>query len=503
MCPLSDKNRQFFSSMDELFLSLKDFLNAFNRSKILQEFTIDFLKAFFIANLIQLFFDNLTVENANELKLSEVTLEKIKIGYTELRKNVELTFSGYLLIDEQTYKNFRHEIKKNFPDFEKISDGIEEIIDMEYAERYLNKKAVEIKKTGKKDTDCLSNNSIITMMLETFVSSNKYLPRDEDLSKLTESLSKLVPIVTADIKKTLDKDSIAMLKSQRMTTAQYMTHLHNIWKDAIDGLECLIEISVEAGADQTAKLQLLADYDNNLKYSALIKVHSRAIHIANEILVLLKAGYPDGASARWRTLHELSIISFVLYENDPIVSQRYLEHEFVKRYKNAKDYQIECESLGYEPLSKEQLVTIEDHYKEVCQKYADNFELDYGWIPVSILPKRTFREIEKYVKLNKFHPFYNLSCDSVHSGSNGLFRLGIVPEKQNDILLVGPSNYGLADPLQNTAISLGQINACLLGLSPDFRSIISMNLMKLYIDEICKASVEIHQKMERENAGLT
>jgi hypothetical protein len=40
------------------------------------------------------------------------------------------------------------------------------------------------------------------------------------------------------------------------------------------------------------------------------------LQIFNEILVLLKSGYADGANSRWRSLHELAVISFFLLDNN-------------------------------------------------------------------------------------------------------------------------------------------------------------------------------------------
>jgi hypothetical protein len=72
---------------------------------------------------------------------------------------------------------------------------------------------------------------------------------------------------------------------------------------------------------------------------------------------------------------------------------------------------------------------------------------------------------------------------------------------QNEILLVGASNYGLADPLQNTAISLLHITICLLNLEPDFESITQMQIMKNYISEIGIKAVSIQKQIEKEESS--
>ena len=139
--------------------------------------------------------------------------------------------------------------------------------------------------------------------------------------------------------------------------------------------------------------------------------------------------------------------------------------------------------------------------KIIGRGYGDDFgrtSRDYNWIPRSILNKRDFTELEKHVKVSHLHPFYNLSCDSVHGGSKGFYRLSLMDKSQNKILLAGPSIYGLADPLQNTAISILHINVSLLTIEPDFESILQLQVMNSYIQEIKFESVKIQKQIEED-----
>jgi hypothetical protein len=224
------------------------------------------------------------------------------------------------------------------------------------------------------------------------------------------------------------------------------------------------------------------------------------LHISNEILILLKSGYADGANARWRSLHELAVISFFLLDNNNDVSKRYLEHVIIKNFKEAEDYRKYCKKLGYLPIERKEFNKIKKEKEKICRKYSDRFQDDYGWIPRSILSNRNFRALEGHVKLDKLHPLYNLSCDSVHGGAKGFYRLGLMDDYQNKILLAGASNYGLADPLQNTAISLLHITICLLNLEPDFESITQMQIMMNYTSEIGIKSVSIQKQIEKEES---
>jgi hypothetical protein len=87
----------------------------------------------------------------------------------------------------------------------------------------------------------------------------------------------------------------------------------------------------------------------------------------------------------------------------------------------------------------------------------------------------------------------------VHGGSKGFFRIGLIDRLQNKILLVGPTDYGFADPLQNTAISILHVSCSLLVEEPDFDSILQMQILGSYIEEIKSESVEIQKKVEEES----
>jgi len=80
------------------------------------------------------------------------------------------------------------------------------------------------------------------------------------------------------------------------------------------------------------------------------------------------------------------------------------------------------------------------------------------------MSERNFAKLEEYMKFDHLRPYYKWACHNVHSGPKGItFKLGLLNKSEaNQILVAGPSNYGLADPGQSCAISLGQITTCLL-----------------------------------------
>jgi hypothetical protein len=272
----------------------------------------------------------------------------------------------------------------------------------------------------------------------------------------------------------------------------------------LDLLECLIKIATEVGEEKAKLLTKSADDTNNYKRSALIQIHARAVQIANEILTLLRTGYADGANARWRSLYELVVIASFLREQNNGVSERYLAHNIMKQFKEAKDYQQACRKLGYSPLKRSELNALQKQHDALIAQYGPEFEYrtGYDWVLAATIGKKNgrrvyFRDLEDQVKFSKWRPFYNLSSNAIHSGPRGFFRLGLI--RQKEMLLAGPSNFGLADPLQNTAISLSQVSIFLLTIQPSLENLLAAEAIGNYPHRIGISATRIQKRIEKED----
>ena len=277
---------------------------------------------------------------------------KIKNKYKNIQRDVKSALALSLKdkkINEKYYNSFKIKIKKDFPEFQKIIFEIEKEIEFEKAIEYLEKKEEEIKNLGKPDADL--NTLFITNILEVYIQKEKSLSFNETLSKLINTVAKeSLPQLSHEVFKSLTKNSEKVLDNQIKYQKLFEKRLYERWKIPLNLLECLIGISLESGEEHINKLRKTANNTNNFKHEALIKIHARALQISNEILVLLKSGYADGATARWRSLHELAVISFFLLHNNNNVAKRYLEHEIIKTFKEAKDYRAYYKKLRYPPI---------------------------------------------------------------------------------------------------------------------------------------------------------
>lgn len=496
---------QIYKNCDKAFSLMADVLNDYCKSKILQDYFLCLFSSFFYGTLINNFFLNLNRKNIKDYNLPKGNIWKIKEKYKKIHKEARLAISLSLKnknINEKYYGNFKAKIKKDFPEYFKIITDIEKEINITKTIDYLKKKENEIKELGKPDTDL--NTYYMTKAIESYVQTQKCFPSREKTEKLMKVVAKeCLPEFSKVLVNDLKKDHKEMLDYQRIPQKEFENRLYKRWKEPLDLLECLILILWESAEKLKNKIAKLVNNSNNLKHSAILKIHARALQISNEILVLLKSGYSDGANARWRSLHELAVISFFLLENNNDVSKRYLEHEVIRNFKEATDYRTYFKKLGYLPIDRKVFNKLRRKKESLCEKYIDNFQKDYGWIPRSIISAQNFRALEKHVKLDKLRPFYNLASDAVHGGAKGFYRLGLMDYEQNKIFLKGASNYGLADPIQNTAISLLHVTMCLLMLEVDFESLIQMYVMKIYVNEIGQKSAEVQRKMEKEESKVS
>jgi hypothetical protein len=497
-------SNQFYDQLDVLVSKMIERLNG-SDSDVKGFLALLFSQAFetlFYGNLIHNFFRNLNPDYLQECGLSSEYVTIIKSKYENIQKDVKSalfeTF-GAPLIDKDFYDSFKAAVKKDFPPAYKIIADIEREVNIDKARKYLEDKRKEIEKTW--ESEATFSSILAAGALIAYVQQNKRLPSTEDLHEPFNNLVEALPEISKPMAKRLMEGAKEMLAAEREYQEGFEARLYKRWEEPLDLLECLIGLSMVYGQSHRDKLAKLLNETNSAKFAALVKIHQRALQVSNEILVLLKAGYADGANARWRTLCELGVISFFLRDSDNQVSQRYLDHQAVRRYKDAIAYQAYCEELGEQPFEKEEFEKIEKEKENVCSKYADGFaDRDWDWIPTSILQNQWFKALAEHVELGRWLPYYNLASAASHGLSRGFYRLGLPVESQDTPLCRG-SNLGLADPLQNTAIFLYDVTACLLTLEADFESLLEPYVMDSFVKDIGEKAVAVQKAIEQEESS--
>src|SRR5437870_8332031 len=84
-----------------------------------------------------------------------------------------------------------------------------------------------------------------------------------------------------------------------------------------------------------------------LSTKSSLRQHVRACQVTDEIITLLENGFADGAMARWRTLHEIAVVTSLISQHGIELAERYVAYQAVEA-KRALDMYARCHTdLGY------------------------------------------------------------------------------------------------------------------------------------------------------------
>lgn len=210
----------------------------------------------------------------------------------------------------------------------------------------------------------------------------------------------------------LYKRQSRMLREHRRLDARFRRQLRRRWRSALDRLYALIVTAEEIGASYDRRHASTATAADDALFEALTRLHARACRIAFEVHALLSAGFPMGGLARCRTMHEIAVTALVLEkfaETDAYkdIAERYLLHDVVINYKDAVQYQKNCDALGYEPFSDEEMRSMNADRDAIISRFGQRFDKPYGWAAAAIgNPEPNFSDLESAANLSHLRSHY-------------------------------------------------------------------------------------------------
>ena len=325
---------------------------------------------------------------------------------------------------------------------------------------------------------------------------------DTDVGQLKEAISSSVPELAdelggellANIKKDAFPEGIEHRRAARYAFEQ---RLLSFWKEPLELLELFISLASEAGSEFNSEFRNEFVRKGDAVFEVLTRLHGRACQISKEIAVLLRSGYADGALARWRTLHELTVVGCLIVRFGQELAERYILHSTIQKHKAAKEYQNHCEELGQQPLSQEEVEALEEERDKLIEYFGTSFDAIYGWAAsVTCTGRPGMSHLEKSAGLTQWAPYYDLASSNIHADSRGMyFRLGL-SSSQEDVILAGPSNIGLADPGHSTAISLCILTTILLARKPTMDYVVYSKVLLKLRDEVGDSFLSAHNAVE-------
>jgi hypothetical protein len=322
---------------------------------------------------------------------------------------------------------------------------------------------------------------------------------EEELKKLAETLPGQIDRVISEIPHQILSSIKAVaeqgLKERRKMHAEFVKRNVVRWKEGFDLLELLIEIGTEAGESFNSRLRPEAVAQGDITFDVVVRLHAKGCLISKEILALLKNGYADGAHARWRALHEISVTAMFLAKHGAEATQSYIDFEFVEAYKGATQLNMYEVRLNANGFNSEELTSFRKQYERVVEKHGKEFGKRYGWAR-PFLPKGnpTFFALEEAVGLDHWRPYYKWASQNVHANIKTIrYSLGL-SEAIEDILQAGPSNSGMTDPAHSTAISLTQLTFTTLFLSPNLDGLVAAKILLALSDEVGESFAKSDKK---------
>lgn len=332
---------------------------------------------------------------------------------------------------------------------------------------------------------------------------------DQDIDIMQRSFEEWLDHLPKCIEALSDELSILILNSlkrrwpsearqQRRELGGFHKRLKRTWKHPLSSLNMLLTVVQEFGSNMNERLRDGESVSHVVEVQT--RLHARACQVGSEVAALLRTGFADGAVARWRTLHEIAVIALFISEHDESLAERYLLHEAVEMHRAAGEYQQYCDQLGCEPFSPAELQEMRDVYSSVVARFGSQFREPYGWAAEHLGKKRPkFADIERSVEIDHLRPYYRMASHNVHANPKGvLFKLGLID--QRELLLAGPSNLGLADAGQNTAVSLCQVSSALGQLDVTLDSVVLLRLMLALCHEVGESFVAVQRELQNEVA---
>jgi len=308
----------------------------------------------------------------------------------------------------------------------------------------------------------------------------------------SKDLDEISNIFSTELSEALLKSEESMLKERHEVYDLFRENNCLRWKKGFNRLESFIILCTEMGESFNKSYREKAVKTDNLVFDILVKHHARACLVSQEILFLLKGGFPDAALSRWRTLHEINVISTFIQKNGHDCAERFYYHGFIEKYKAAiqmKEYEDRLNAKG---ATEEELEDIKNIRDDLINKYGKNFTFEYGWACPYIYTKEkcqnkskvTFVDIEKSVSLDHMRPYYKWASKNTHATKEGLNPILGLSEAVEEMLLVGPSNSGMVAPAHSLAISLMLTTCNLLLIEPNIDVYVFMKILHEFEKQI-------------------
>jgi hypothetical protein len=232
-------------------------------------------------------------------------------------------------------------------------------------------------------------------------------------------------------------------------------------------------------------------------------LHARACRIAEEALVLLKAGYGLGAYSRWRALHEVVVVGEFIKQSGDDAAARYYDHMAVNRWQLLK---AASESGRLDEHELGALAKAQERVDELVKVYGVEFRRDYGWAVKALAgqPDSGFRGIQAATDFAHLRVDYREASAAVHAVAVWVLE---PPDAEHlgTTLVTGASPLVIATPAHAVALSLLVSTGTLLTSTDSWAAPFLLSAISTLCDRagdvLVAAEAEVERRLREEGGS--
>ena len=300
-------------------------------------------------------------------------------------------------------------------------------------------------------------------------------------AEIETALPAIIEKVSDDVVPHLAKALTRQWRTERRSRARegrdVLKRISREWGHALDLLGMILAVTEELAGDLSNDETI----ERDARHEAVIRATGRACRVVGEVLALVRAGFPDGGLARWRTVHELTIVVEFLAENSVETAEAYLLHALEEERREEAAYSRFSEALGTTPVEPDEME--ESVHSMLLERFGTVFEQDCGWAADTLKKKKvTFADIERSVEAEHFRAPYKTASRGVHAGAAGVGDL--LKHLDTGALLSGPSLVGISAPVYLVAVSLTRAAAALAALQPSLDNLIAVKVLCKFFESL-------------------
>jgi hypothetical protein len=183
------------------------------------------------------------------------------------------------------------------------------------------------------------------------------------------------------------------------------------------------------------------------------------------------------------------------------IAERYLLSAHFRSLEAAEQLNKYAERANLKPFTDGEV----DKFKATCANVAgrlgQEMYAEFGWARPALSQrgdkwKPRLEDLEASLGLDHWRPRYKWASQHAHAGHRHAHAsLGLV-ESHSDLILVGPSNSGMVDPLQQVAGHLWSLTATLLLSRETAETVILSNVLQYLADDV------VHLALDDEKTSL-